>query len=133
MALEERRTLKEVAILVDRSAINVLWADEIVKDGMVLMSTDHRGAYPLNESGEVDPTVAGLLGGTLEQIIGNVASGLQLNLVSLEAEHSAVLQERENLLVQLQQANDQILTLTQQVSALTAQNVVNEQGAPGDE
>lgn len=133
MSLIERRVLKEVCLLVDRRAVNVLWADEIVRDGVVLHSSEHRGAYPTDDNGEVDHNVAGLLGGTMEQIIGGVAEGLQVSLASLQSDHAAVLQQCDELTFQLQQANDQIQALNEQISAFTVPNVVNEQGAPGDE
>lgn len=148
MSLQERRTLKEICLLVDRSSINVLWADEILKDGIVLHSTDHRGAYPLDESGHVDPSVASLLGGTLTQIIGSMADGLQQNLtvaqqqiVALENGISIAVQERDDIASQLNQANYTITQLNAQLQALydsqaselPAQNVLNEQVAPDNE
>lgn len=148
MALLERRTLKEICLLVDRSSINVLWADEIVKDGTVIHSTDHRGAYPLDETGQVDPSIASLLGGTLTQIIGNVADGLQQSLTvaqqrisALENGMSTAVQEREDIAAQLAQANDTITQLNVQLQALyeaqvggiLVQNDLNDQGAPVNE
>lgn len=130
MALEERRTLKEVAILVDRGHINCMWADEIVKDGAVLMSTEHRGAYPTNESGEPDDAVVGLLGASLSSLLGEVANqslsdlaGLQQIHRDLESDFNTKLSQLADKERELSQAQAEIQFLSEQNQQLNSQLV----------
>ena len=45
MALTEQRILKQVSVLPDQSAVNVQWADQILRDGELVTETLHRCAY----------------------------------------------------------------------------------------
>jgi hypothetical protein len=45
MALSEQRILKSVDIQVNIKTINVLWSDQILRDGEVISETNHRKAY----------------------------------------------------------------------------------------
>lgn len=45
MSLSEQRILKSVEILPAQNAINVLWVDQIMRDGEVVAETNHRKAY----------------------------------------------------------------------------------------
>lgn len=126
MALEERRTLKEVTILCGLNHINCMWADEIVKDGQVIHSSEHRGAYPLNENGEPDDTVVGLLGTTMEDLLGEVGAQSAADLYTLQQIHQGLelefntkVSELNERTGELEQAQNQIQTLTSQNQQLT--------------
>ena len=43
--LEEKQVLESVEVLTQVNAINVLWENQILKDGVVITSTNHRCAY----------------------------------------------------------------------------------------
>ena len=45
MALTEQRILNQVTTLPQQGAVNVQWADQILRDGEVISSTYHRKAY----------------------------------------------------------------------------------------
>jgi hypothetical protein len=45
MALTEQRVLKQITVLSEVNAINVQWADQIVRDGVVVSETFCRKAY----------------------------------------------------------------------------------------
>jgi hypothetical protein len=45
MSLSEQRILKSVEILPAQNAINVLWVDQIMRDGEVVSELNHRKAY----------------------------------------------------------------------------------------
>lgn len=45
MALTEQRVLKQVTILPGQSAVNVQWADQILRDGVIISESFHRSAY----------------------------------------------------------------------------------------
>ncbi|HWV16053.1 MAG TPA: hypothetical protein VN030_11550 [Cellvibrio sp.] len=48
MALTEARVLKSVEILPASSAVNVLWADQVLRDGEVISESNHRKSYNAN-------------------------------------------------------------------------------------
>jgi hypothetical protein len=45
MALTEQRTLNQVTILPNQKAASVQWADQILRDGVVVTETYHRCSY----------------------------------------------------------------------------------------
>lgn len=45
MSLSEQHVLKSVEILPTQNSINVLWVDQIVRDGDVISERNHRKAY----------------------------------------------------------------------------------------
>lgn len=49
MSLYEQKILKQVTILPDQSAINVQWANQIIKDGEVISEQLHRKAYLISD------------------------------------------------------------------------------------
>ncbi len=52
MALTEQRILKQVSILPSQSAVNVQWADQILRDGEVISENFHRKAYTVEQKEE---------------------------------------------------------------------------------
>ncbi len=52
MALTEQRILKQVSILPSQSAVNVQWADQILRDGEVISENFHRKAYTIDQKEE---------------------------------------------------------------------------------
>jgi hypothetical protein len=59
MALTEQRILKQIAVLTEASAINVQWADQILRDGQVISETVHRKAYSNKQKDEFLAEVEG--------------------------------------------------------------------------
>lgn len=45
MALSEQRVLKSVEVLPQAAAVNVLWEDQVLRDGEVIATTPFRCAY----------------------------------------------------------------------------------------
>lgn len=62
MALTEQRILKQVAILPAQSAVNVQWANQILKDGELLTETYERKAYTADQAAEFAAEVEGAAG-----------------------------------------------------------------------
>ncbi len=52
MALTEQRIINQVSILPNQSAINVQWADQILRDGEVIQQQYHRKAYTAEQKDE---------------------------------------------------------------------------------
>ncbi len=52
MALTEQRILNQVSTLPSQSAINVRWADQILRDGEVISETFHRKVYTVDQKEE---------------------------------------------------------------------------------
>lgn len=59
MALSEQRILKSVEILPAQNAINVLWVDQVLRDGDVIAETNHRKAYTQDQREQVLAEVDG--------------------------------------------------------------------------
>jgi hypothetical protein len=49
MALTEQRILKSVEVMVQASTINVLWVDQVLRDGELVVETNHRKAYTIEQ------------------------------------------------------------------------------------
>lgn len=47
--LEEKQVLKSVEVLEQANTINVLWENQILRDGVVISSTNHRCAYGVGQ------------------------------------------------------------------------------------
>lgn len=45
MALTEQRVLKQVSLLPEKDAIEVQWADQVLRDGVIIAEELHRRAY----------------------------------------------------------------------------------------
>ena len=59
MALTEQRIVNQISILPNQNAINVQWADQIVKDGEVISETFHRKTYGPGQQAEFTTEVIG--------------------------------------------------------------------------
>ncbi len=59
MALTEQRILKQVSILPAQSAVNVQWADQILRDGELISENFHRKAYIVDRKEEFLSEVEG--------------------------------------------------------------------------
>lgn len=59
MALTEQRILKQIAILPAQNAVNVQWADQILRDEEVVSETLHRKAYTQEQAAEFLAEVEG--------------------------------------------------------------------------
>lgn len=59
MALTEQRILKQVTVLPAQSAVNVQWANQILRDGEVITETYERKAYTADQKDEFLAEVAG--------------------------------------------------------------------------
>lgn len=102
MSLTEDRILVSIEFNLIANTINILWRDRILKDGEEISGNNHRGAYPVNEQGEVDEDVKTLLGASLQDILGEAAVGAQRRVDELQAKNEtlnlaliAVVEERD--------------------------------------
>lgn len=59
MALTEQRILNQVTVLPNANAINVQWADQILRDGEVIQQQYHRKAYGSGQQAEFEAEVEG--------------------------------------------------------------------------
>lgn len=60
--LTENTIIKQVAILPNQSAINVQWANQILRDGEVISENYHRKAYTAEQKAEFLAEVEGAAG-----------------------------------------------------------------------
>lgn len=59
MALTEQRILKQVTTLPNQSAVNVQWANQILRDGELVTETYERKAYTADQKAEFLTEVEG--------------------------------------------------------------------------
>ena len=59
MALTEKTIIKQVAVLPAQSAINVQWANQVLRDDEVISETYHRKAYTKEQQAEFEAEVTG--------------------------------------------------------------------------
>jgi hypothetical protein len=59
MALTEQTILKQITVLPAQSAINVQWANQVLRDDEVISETYHRKAYTKEQQAEFEAEVAG--------------------------------------------------------------------------
>lgn len=52
MTIIENRVLKEVAVLPQQQAVNVQWANQIIKDDIVISETYERKAYTVEDKND---------------------------------------------------------------------------------
>lgn len=62
MALTEQRILKQVTTLPQQSAVNVQWANQILRDGEIISETFERKAYVQEQAAEFAVEVEGAAG-----------------------------------------------------------------------
>lgn len=114
MAITEVKELESIEYLVSRSAINVLWKNKILRDGVVIHEENERRAMPLNEHGELSPEDEALLGAPLSDILG-AAGG------SAIVERDACEQQKTALQGQIESLQQTIEQLSQENADLRAQ------------
>lgn len=59
MVLTEQTILKQVTVLPVQNAINVQWANQVLRDGEVISETYHRKAYGQEQQAEFEADVEG--------------------------------------------------------------------------
>jgi len=59
MALTEQTILKSVEVLPEQSAVNVMWENQILRDGEVISAAPHRKAYGQEQKDEFLTEVEG--------------------------------------------------------------------------
>ena len=59
MALTEQRVISQVTVLPEAQAINVRWADQILRDGVVISEQYVRKAYGIENKAEFEAEVEG--------------------------------------------------------------------------
>lgn len=59
MALTEKTILNQVTVLPAQSAINVQWANQVLRDDEVISTTYHRKAYTKEQQAEFEAEVTG--------------------------------------------------------------------------
>jgi hypothetical protein len=59
MALTEQRILNQITVLPNANAINVQWADQILRDGEVISEQYHRKAFGPGQQSEFEAEVEG--------------------------------------------------------------------------
>lgn len=57
MALTEKTIIKQVSVLPAQSAINVQWANQVLRDDEVISETYHRKAYTKEQQAEFEAEV----------------------------------------------------------------------------
>ena len=62
MALTEQRIINQITVLPNANAINVQWADQILRDGEIISQTYHRKAYGAGQKAEFEAEVEGSVG-----------------------------------------------------------------------
>jgi len=62
MSLTENTIIKQVSVLPAQNAINVQWANQILKDGEVISEQYHRKAYGPGQRAEFEAEVEGAAG-----------------------------------------------------------------------
>lgn len=126
MAFTQDRILSSIEYNLIAKTINVAWKDRVLNNGVVVFEENHRGAYPVDENGEVDPAVQTLLGQTLQDILGDAASQALANSISLQNTIDQLVSDHEtainNLNSQINNLNQQIINFTNQVQTLTDLN-----------
>lgn len=127
MALAQDRILISIEFDLVAFTINVLWRDRILVDGVEFSGNNHRGAYPVNEQGEVDDYVKTLLGASLQDIIGEACANVQRNFNELLASFTdlqgvveTISSEKENLLHQLAEAGAVLISANARIAELEA-------------
>lgn len=84
MAFTEDKILVTVEINVQSNTVNIAWANRVLKDGEVISSIPHRGAYPLDDDGEIIAPGTDI-GFKLVELLGCAGAQAQANLhVALE-------------------------------------------------
>jgi hypothetical protein len=125
MLLTEDRVLISVELLIQDSAVNVCWANRILRDGEVIDSKPHRGAFPLDENLQpigLDEAVEGAL--NIKDILGEAGEAAQMRVGVLENQlnhcdsviHN-LRNENENLTGSIFQKNEQIVSLSNLLTA----------------
>jgi len=59
MALTEKTIIKQVAVLPAQFAINVQWANQVLRDDEVISETYHRKAYTKEQQAKFEAEVTG--------------------------------------------------------------------------
>ena len=59
MALTEQTILKQITVLPEQAAINVQWANQVLRDDEVISETYHRKAYTQEQRAEFELEVTG--------------------------------------------------------------------------
>jgi len=59
MALTEKTIIKQVAVLPEQSAINVQWANQVLRDDEIISETYQRKAYTKEQQAEFEAEVTG--------------------------------------------------------------------------
>lgn len=59
MALTEQIIIKQITVLPAQSAIQVQWANQVLRDDEVISETYHRKAYTKEQQAEFEAEVAG--------------------------------------------------------------------------
>lgn len=59
MALTEQTILNQITVLPAQSAINVQWANQVLRDDKVISETYHRKAYTKEQQAEFEAEVTG--------------------------------------------------------------------------
>lgn len=134
MSLSENKTLTSVEINFTAQTIGVLWMEEVLKNGQVISSNPHRGAYPLGENGEPDESVLTLMGKSLADVIGDGFAASQKNLVEIQNQLSAKQVELQQYADDLNGLNDLLSSVQAEKEAFVSekiqlQQVVSEQAA----
>jgi ElaB/YqjD/DUF883 family membrane-anchored ribosome-binding protein len=131
MALSEEKILTSIEYNLEASTINVLWKIRIFRDGVLFNESNHRGAYPVDEQGNVDDEVRTLLGKSLQEILGEASSNaqrehnqLRANLEQLQVVNESLTTEKDFLINSVQElttrTNELIEENTQKASDVQA-------------
>lgn len=114
MAISRNRELKCIEYHIDRNSVDVAWKDQIIEDGHVIHESIHRGAFPVDNSGQLSAEDQASIGTPLVTLIGNAGATAVLTL-NLEQSKVAQLQAG------LEQTQQDLATAQQESVDLQAQ------------
>lgn len=106
--LTEDRVLESIEFFPRRQAVNALWKDRIIKDGVVIHEADHRGAFQVGEALTLSEAATAALGESLYTLMDTAVT-------------SAVRNERDNMLNDISQREGEIEALADENGVLRAQ------------
>lgn len=127
MALSERYRLVSTEIVIGEDnvqSVQFLWAYEILKDGVVQASNNHRGAYPRADDGTPLVDIAP----PISEILTGLDSSLILQLDEVRNELAATMAQREAAKNDLQTAQTAIVNQQTEIDELKRQLQNQSQG-----
>lgn len=119
MSIEERYTLTSVRIVLPANAVEFQWNHEIVRDGDVINSSIHGGAYPRTDDGQ--PIFTGT-GNPEVPALQTLFNAVDTAMIQLAEDRRIALEQLDTRVQELEyaleQANERATTAQQQLDFL---------------